>query len=158
MKTVEPPIRRRATLTLAALTLAAVLLSMPLSAALGRTWTDASGKNTIEAELIGYDSGMVQLRKPNGETLSVSFDKFCVADQQFVRQYIAGGGQEKKPSDAESTADPDELLVELLTGAKSRGRLVARDDESISFEILIGSRKYSRKYPLNRLHAITIGG
>lgn len=158
MKTVPPPIHRRA-----ALTLAAVLLSLPLSAALGRTWTDAAGKNTVEAELIGYDNGMVQLRKPNGETLSVSLGKFCAADQQFVKQYIARGGQEEKPSaaaetTAETTAKPDELVVEFLTGAKSHGRLIARDEESISFEILIGSRTYSRKYPLDRLHAITVGG
>jgi len=61
-------------------------------------------------------------------------------------------------SAAEATADTDELLVEFLTGARSQGRLVARDAESISFEISIGSRTYSRKYPLDRLHAITIGG
>ncbi len=51
----------------------------------GRTWTDASGKHQIEAELLGFRDGLVHLKKPDGTVLNIALDKLCPSDQALVR-------------------------------------------------------------------------
>jgi len=48
-------------------------------------------------------------------------------------------------------------MVELLSGAKVRGKMVERDDEFITFHSKIGSRTFVRKYPVERIHALVVG-
>lgn len=49
-------------------------------------------------------------------------------------------------------------VVEFLSGSKAEGKVVARDDKYISFERVIGKRTYSRRYPVERIRAVTIDG
>jgi len=49
-------------------------------------------------------------------------------------------------------------VLELLSGAKVQGEVVARDEASITVNASIGGRTYARKYPLDRIRAVTIGG
>ncbi len=48
-------------------------------------------------------------------------------------------------------------VVELLSGAKVEGRIVARDDKSVSIETKIGGKLFTRTYPLERVAALTVG-
>lgn len=48
--------------------------------------------------------------------------------------------------------------IELLSGSKVQGKLVARDQQAITFETKIGEKTYTRKYPLDRVAAITVDG
>ena len=48
-------------------------------------------------------------------------------------------------------------VVELLSGAKVEGRIVARDEKSVSIETKIGGKTYTRTYPLERVAALTVG-
>jgi len=48
--------------------------------------------------------------------------------------------------------------VELLNGAKVVGKVTARDQRSITFNTVVGSRTYTRNYPVERVHAVVIDG
>ncbi len=50
--------------------------------------------------------------------------------------------------------------VEFVSGAKARGTLKSIDEDkrTISFEVRIGKRKYTRTYPFDRVRAITVDG
>ena len=50
-----------------------------------RTWTDLTGKFSIDAVLIGIKEGKVALRKLNGSRVVLSLDKLSEADQEFIR-------------------------------------------------------------------------
>jgi len=111
-----------------------------------KTWTDISGQRTIEAEYIDCSNDVVQLRIPDGRIIHVPLDKLSLADQQFVGRKLAG----------QSTATDD--TVELLSGAKIVGRITARDAGSVTIRASIGGRSYTRKYPVDRIRALTMGG
>jgi hypothetical protein len=51
-----------------------------------RTWSDATGKFKIEAEMVRLDKGQVQLKRADGTTLAVPLDKLSQADQEFAIQ------------------------------------------------------------------------
>ena len=55
----------------------------PAASAL-RTWSDATGKFRIEAELVNVEGGAVNLKKKTGELVSVPLAKLSKADQEFV--------------------------------------------------------------------------
>src|SRR5262245_53429893 len=57
---------------------------------LAETWTDISGKYSVEAEFVGLDSGKVTLKKPDGSTVRIVLEKLCTADQMRVRRLHAG--------------------------------------------------------------------
>ena len=54
-----------------------------------RTWTDRSGKFSIEAEFVGVKDGKVRLRKDNGAERSIAIKKLSEADRKFVRRMQA---------------------------------------------------------------------
>ncbi len=131
------------------LILAGILLGPQASGADARTWTDDSGSFAVEAEFVDAADGKVRLRKTGGQIISVALGRLSVADREFVRQWLAR--QSPRPGAADA-------LVEFLTGAKSRGQITARDDGYITMKITVGGRTFSRKYPLDRIHAVTIDG
>jgi len=59
------------------------LLAFPLEA-YPRTWTDATGKYKIEAELVEVKGKDVVLKKSNGSTVTVPISKLSKADQEFL--------------------------------------------------------------------------
>jgi len=56
---------------------------------------------------------------------------------------------------AASRASAD--VVEFLSGSQLEGKVVARDAQSITIEVTLGGRALSRKCPIDRVHAVTIG-
>ncbi|NUQ62263.1 MAG: PQQ-binding-like beta-propeller repeat protein [Pirellulales bacterium] len=54
-----------------------------------RTWTDSSGKFQIEASMLGFSDGKVQLEKADGSQIAVPTSKLSKADQQYVRQQLS---------------------------------------------------------------------
>lgn len=65
-----------------------------------------------------------------------------------------GGASTELVSAAVSTSD----VIELLSGAKLKGNVTARDNEYITIQVEMGGRTYSKKYPVSRIHAVTIDG
>lgn len=50
-----------------------------------RTWQDATGNFSIEAEFAGHESGQVRLKKADGSEISVPLEQLSDEDQEWVR-------------------------------------------------------------------------
>lgn len=48
-------------------------------------------------------------------------------------------------------------VVELTNGNKVEGQVIARDDESITIKTTVGERTFTRRWTLDKIHAVTIG-
>jgi Skp family chaperone for outer membrane proteins len=57
----------------------------PEDSAKRRTWTDSTGKHTIEAEFKGVAAGKVKLLKADGETITIALDKLSDEDQAWIK-------------------------------------------------------------------------
>jgi len=58
--------------------------SAPSSSGVLRTWTDSSGRFTIEAEMVRSANGVVTLKKADGRTIDVPIDRLSQADRDFL--------------------------------------------------------------------------
>ena len=52
-----------------------------------RIWSNDSGKFRIEAEFVKVADGKVQLKRKNGEVITVPLDRLSKADQEFIAQH-----------------------------------------------------------------------
>ena len=59
-----------------------------------RTWSDTTGKFRIEAELVSVEEGKVNLKKKDGEVVSVPLAKLSKADQEFVAKAESRSGDQ----------------------------------------------------------------
>jgi hypothetical protein len=50
-----------------------------------RTWTDSTGKFSVEARFAGYAMGVLKLQKKDGTTLKVPLERLSAADKEYVR-------------------------------------------------------------------------
>lgn len=50
-----------------------------------RTFTDITGEFKIEAQFLGVEDGSVVLKKKDGETIRVPFERLSLADQEFAK-------------------------------------------------------------------------
>ncbi|MBC8874430.1 MAG: FMN-binding protein [Planctomycetes bacterium] len=129
---------------------AVVALVLPcVSRAEMRTWSDITGRFQTEAEFVDLTDGAVNLKKTDGEVISVPLDKLSAADQAYVRRRTGG------ESPASSTSD---ALVEFLSGAKVHGRITARNDQAITVALKVGGRNLTRQYSVDEIRSITIDG
>lgn len=83
--------------------LAVLLASASVCDAQVRKWTDATGKYSVEAELVEFKDGKVHLRRADGQVVAVPLEKLSAADQAHVRQAAAG---QEKPREPAPTAKP----------------------------------------------------
>ncbi|NQU19719.1 MAG: FMN-binding protein [Candidatus Nealsonbacteria bacterium] len=144
-------------LTRPLLTLTVVLSVCCAAGAAERTWTDASGSFTINAEMVDYHDGNVHLRRTNGKIAVVPLDKLSAADRAYVKQHAAGTPEPAADGDVTSIRVGAEATIELLSGSKVQGKITAKADKQISCETKVGTRKYQRTYPLDRIHAVVVG-
>jgi formylglycine-generating enzyme required for sulfatase activity len=70
-----------------------------------RTWTDATGRYRVEAELIDFADEVVHLRKEDDRVIAVPLEKLSLADQRFLEHKSTGDGSQR-----------DGLLVETGDG------------------------------------------
>ena len=73
-----------------------------------RTWTDSTGKFTVEATLIEAKDDQVNLKRSDGKIVTLPMDRLTHTDQEFAQEAVeestvAGDS----PSDAEANADHD---------------------------------------------------
>jgi hypothetical protein len=57
-----------------------------------RTWTDQSGKFTLEAKLVQVVGNQVELESADGKLMRIRLDKLCSEDQAFVQANTAVAG------------------------------------------------------------------
>jgi hypothetical protein len=83
---------------------AAILLALPLFSAHGRTWTDASGQNRLDAELVDVNSeGRVFLNTGRPANVEIDLKELSAADQQYVRDELQ---RRRKTLEAELSDKP----------------------------------------------------
>jgi RNA polymerase sigma-70 factor (ECF subfamily) len=53
-----------------------------------RTWNDATGAFSVEAQFLGLEKGKVKLKKADGKTASVPLEQLCDEDREFVAEQV----------------------------------------------------------------------
>jgi len=143
--------RRKTTWLLA---IGAVLFLAPFGVAEPRTWTDATGRFSVQAELVDFRDGQVRLRTADGRVVSLDVRQLSDGDRQFLRDRSGAA-----PGPGETRiAVGNEVEIEMLSGARARGVLLARDENVIAIRAVMGGRTFERKYPRSRIHALVAGG
>ena len=105
-----------------------LVLAVCAPMALARTWTDSTGKHTVEAEFIDMKDGKVRLKKEDGKTITIPIEKLSDEDQQFVKSLTDEASPSKKatskpkpgasaPSKKNVRRKPDNLPGQDLDGA-----------------------------------------
>ncbi len=130
-----------------------LLTSVLIVPAAPRTWTDSTGRFTIEAELVEVRDGNAHLKKASGQVVAMPVDKLSTADREYLKGLSSGS-----PAPATVPATATEDLIELLSGAETEGKVTARDETTVSIEVEMNGRTFLRKYPLSRIHAVTVNG
>jgi len=133
-----------------------VLAAGPVQAEM-RTWTDSSGAYRVEAELVDENDGTVRLKRGDGRIVSLPLDRLSPADQAYVRNQRGDTSTSGEPARV-LTPSPTPVTIELLSGAKIIGRISANDGQSVMIEANVGGRTYTRRYPLDRIGAVVVGG
>jgi SLA1 homology domain 1, SHD1 len=64
--------------------LAIAIWSLIGSVAIARTWTDSSGKHQVEGDFVSLDSGIVTIKKADGNAVQIPFDQLSDKDRQEV--------------------------------------------------------------------------
>jgi thiol-disulfide isomerase/thioredoxin len=119
---------------------AAVLVLVVGAAAFGevRTWTDASGKFSVDAELVGVDGGQVTLRSSDGKTLAVPLSRLSAAD----RRHLAAQGNTGEPAVPGTAAEQIAGIAERFFGdLRTTQRDVARQSLTKKAQDLMSSGK-----------------
>jgi len=99
----------------------------------------------------------VRLKKSDGRIISLPWERLSAADQAYIRSQRGGADATAEPADP-LVPSPTPVTIELLSGAKISGRISAKDGQSVMVEADVGGRTYTRKYPLDRILAVVIGG
>ena len=89
--------------------LAAVLISLAAAAPVdGRTWSDRTGKFSIEAELVEFKDGKAVLKRSDGRVISVRSSLLSKADRKYIRDELRRRREEnKEPKRAQPQSPPD---------------------------------------------------
>jgi outer membrane protein assembly factor BamB len=75
------------------------LAVLPLAAlAASRVWTDNTGSHSIEADLVGFSDGVVQLRREDGRVVDVPWSRLSAEDQDYVLAEMARREAEGAPA------------------------------------------------------------
>ena len=94
-----------------------VVLFGAASGAQARTWTDSTGKHSIEAEFVGVEDGKVQLRKVDGSLIAVPLERLSEADRRHVQSLSV-----TPPAAAPSKAEAERPSKKPGTAGRATGR------------------------------------
>lgn len=93
-----------------------------------RTWHDASGAFSVEAQLLGVEDGKVRLKKADGQTVSLPIDRLSDEDQKF----LARQGKEAPAA-----------------GGKGETRELSHDDGSMASKASFGGGGHAVKFAVD---------
>ena len=93
-----------------------VVLCVVAAPALARTWTDSSGKYTLDADMIGFDAHAVVLQRKDGELGAFPIDKLSDADVAYLKS--------KEAKEIHSSNIAEIQTWHMSNGLKVTGRIV----------------------------------
>ncbi len=70
-----------------------------------RTWSDATGKFKVEAQLVSEQNGQVELKKVDGRVVTLAVTKLSSADQDYLKQLKLAESTENPFAGGESKVD-----------------------------------------------------
>ncbi|MHB0956287.1 MAG: SHD1 domain-containing protein [Pirellulaceae bacterium] len=76
-----------------------------------RTWKDATGSFSVEAEFVDFVDGKLRLKKTDGQVITVALEQLSAADQQYVRTRTEKAAEEDAKTIAATAlvGKPEEL-------------------------------------------------
>lgn len=98
-------------------------------AATPRTWTDRTGKFSVEAAFRGLEGGAVTLQRADGRTVTVPLAKLSAADADYVRSVAAADENPFRAAPAEPKAQ-----AKTLTADETGVRVIKRTSGGWSFK------------------------
>ena len=119
-----------------------------------RTWSDATGVFSVEAEMVGLSDGQVQLKLADGKVIAVELSRLSADDQEYARSKSGAPGASKAGTVSPSalTRKPTELKNDdgKAAGKKSfpmgiASAFEAPDKECFLTEVRIHGGRYG--YP-----------
>jgi hypothetical protein len=105
--------------------LGCLVLAMSATDVRARTWTDSTGKYSVEADFLELHNGSVRLKKPDGTTIMVPINRLSRADQEYV------GSEGSKRTRPEAAQEPTSA-AKVSPDAKSASRSVRFSDLKIT--------------------------
>ena len=102
-----------------------------------RTWNDATGAFSVEAQFAGVEDGKVKLKKSNGKTVSVTLDQLSKEDQDYVAEQTAAKSRAATPGTA-ATATPTAHEAHELShdnGTMSGKNSIAGGGHAVKFKV-----------------------
>ena len=102
-----------------------VMLSLLLfnaSTGWSRTWTDKTGKHTVEAELVEVKDGEAVLKKTDGKVVRVPVARLSKADQKYLESL---GKADQKPADDSPVTQPAAVPRDKTLAAVPRDEKLA---------------------------------
>lgn len=122
--------------------------------AFARTWTDSTGKRTVEAEFVDFKDGKVQLKKEDGKTVTIHMERLSGADQKYVKEKIVEkdpiSEQPKSVKNTPTTVDRPNapatpLAIEVITTQTDRGQeLAVKVSKAVNLgKLLHGGEKFN---------------
>lgn len=101
-----------------------------------RTWSDATGKFSVRAELVEVKDGKAVLRRTDGKQMDVSVDRLSDADQAFIKAQ----GERAPVADAGSAgAAIAEIATRFYSDLRNQERTAARQALTKKAEALMGA-------------------
>jgi thiol-disulfide isomerase/thioredoxin len=128
-----------------------------LAAAEVRTWSDASGKHSIEAEFLSLQDGKVRLLRPDGKEITLQIEKLSKADQKFVK---AQAVRKSAPAKTEAAQVLRKLADDFYADLRTKDRKVALETLSEKAQELAADKKSalpSLPSPDDPVNAIKVG-
>lgn len=80
-----------------------------------RTWTDASGKNKVDAKFVSLKDGKVTLEKKDGKKIVIALAKLSTDDRRYAEEAAKKEKEDDnpfKPKDDTASADSDAVAVD----------------------------------------------
>ena len=119
-----------------------------------RTWSDATGVFSVEAEMVGLSGNQVQLKLADGKVIAVELSRLSADDQEYARSksVVPGASKVRTASPGELARKPTELKNDdgKAAGKKSFPRGIASafeapEEECFLTEVRIHGGRYG--YP-----------
>jgi hypothetical protein len=104
-----------------------------------RTWTDATGKHTTEAEFVEAKGGKVTLRKKDGSVVTIALERLSRGDRKYVADRVRAASAEKrpaaempeKPAGAKSAVEGIQVLQPRMRGPCLGGKITTRASQEV---------------------------